>query len=163
MDDGKAPAERLITGPLDERDLGRPLSERTRQSRRSVEDYLRAGGRPRWMERLLEIDRGIARHTRRLERAYRQLLDTVAPADFSGRWRAVAEAWDFDALNLLISQHNDWYPIERDLPMDLRTRDYVRVGGRSYRRAPLTPDWVLDRFPADADAAAAMSRRFDAA
>jgi hypothetical protein len=33
--------------------------------------------------------------------------------------------------------------------MDVRTRDYVRVGGRSYRRAPLGPAWVLDEFPAD--------------
>jgi hypothetical protein len=147
MDDRKAPVERLITGPLDERDLGRPLSERARQSRRSVEDYLRAGGRPRWMERLLEIDRGTARHRRRLERAHRALREEVAPAEFPDRWRAVAAGWDFDGLNLLITQHNDWYPIERDLPMDLRTRDYVRVGGRSYRRTPLDAAWVLEQFP----------------
>jgi hypothetical protein len=158
MHDGKAPAERLITGPLDERDLGRPLSERARQARRTVEDYLRAGGRPRWMERLLEIERGIAREQRRLERAYRDLVAEVPPAHFAERWRAVAAGWDFAALNELIGQHNDWYPIERDLPMDLRTRDYVRVGGRSYRRARLDPAWVLERFPPDAGA-----RRSDAA
>jgi hypothetical protein len=153
MDDRKAPVERLITGPLEERDLGRPLSERARQSRRSVEDYLRAGGRPRWMERLLEIDRGTARERRRLERAYRLLRDEVAAEEFAARWRAVAAGWDFDALNLLITQHNDWYPIERDLPIDLRTRDYVRVGGRSYRRIPLGPAWVLEQFPPEVAAA----------
>jgi hypothetical protein len=149
MDDRKAPAERLISAPLDERDLGRPLSERARQSRRSVEDYLRAGGRPRWMERLLEIERGTARERRRLERAYRTLREELPAAEFPDRWRATAEAWNFGAVNELIRQHNDWYPIERDLPMDLRTRDYVRVGGRSYRRTPLGPDWVLEQFPAD--------------
>ena len=146
--DRKAPAERLISAPLDERDLGRPLSERARQSRRSVEDYLRAGGRPRWMERLLEIERGTNRHRRRLDRAYRALREEVPPDEFPDRWRSVAEHWDFDAINELIRQHNDWYPIERDLPMDLRTRDYVRVGGRSYRRTPLGPGWVLEQFPA---------------
>jgi hypothetical protein len=163
MDERKAPAERLITGPLDDRDLGRPLTERARQSRRTVEDYLRAGGRPRWMERLLEIERGIARETRRLDRAHRALREELPPDRFPARWRAVAAGWDFDALNLLIRQHNDWYPIERDLPMDLRTRDYVRVGGRSYRRSPLDADWVLERFPADPGADADAGRRSDAA
>jgi hypothetical protein len=149
MEDGKAPAERLISSPLDPRDMGRPLSERARQSRRSVEEYLRAGGRPRWMERLIEIDRATTRHQRRLARSYAALREELGPDEFPGRWRALAASWDFDAVNLLISQHNDWYPIERDLPMDLRTRDYVRVGGRSYRRTPLGPEWVLERFPAD--------------
>ena len=32
--------------------------------------------------------------------------------------------------------------------MDLRTRDYVLINGRSYRREPLTPEWVFDQFPA---------------
>jgi hypothetical protein len=148
VEDRRTPAERLVRAPLDERDLGRPLSERARTARRSVEDYLRAGGRPRWMERLLEIDRGIARERNRLERAYRALREEAPPGEFAARWRAVAEGWDFAELNLLIAQHNDWYPIERDLPMDLRTRDYIRVGGRSYRRTPLGPQWVLDEFPA---------------
>jgi hypothetical protein len=148
VEDRRTPAERLVGAPLDERDLGRPLSERARIARRSVEDYLRAGGRPRWMERLLEIDRGIARERRRLERAYRALRDETPPGEFAARWRAVADGWDFSEVNELITQHNDWYPIERDLPMDLRTRDYVRVGGRSYRRTPLGPEWVLDEFPA---------------
>jgi uncharacterized protein YneR len=101
------------------------------------------------MERLLEIDRGIARERRRLARAYETLRAETAPEAFAERWRELAHAWRFDDLNLLIQQHNDWYPIERDLPMDLRTRDYVRVGGRSYRRAPLGPAWVLEQFPAD--------------
>jgi hypothetical protein len=32
--------------------------------------------------------------------------------------------------------------------MDPRTRDYVRIAGRSYRRPVLGPDWVLEHFPA---------------
>jgi hypothetical protein len=147
-EDRRGPAERLVAGPLDERDLGRPLTERARLTRRSVDDYLRAGARPRWMERLLEIDRGIARERRRLARTYETLRAGTAPEAFAERWRELAGTWRFDELNELIQQHNDWYPIERDLPMDLRTRDYVRVGGRSYRRAPLGPAWVLEQFPA---------------
>ena len=32
--------------------------------------------------------------------------------------------------------------------MDLRTRDYVLINGRSYRRPELGPAWVLEHFPA---------------
>jgi len=32
--------------------------------------------------------------------------------------------------------------------MNPRTGDYVPVGGRSYRRPVLGPDWVLEQFPA---------------
>jgi len=142
----RGPAERLVARTLDERDLGRPLSERARQSRRSVEEYLRAGARPRWMERLMEIDRGIKRERRRLERAHRTLAAESRADEFAERWIAIAQGWRFDELNELIGQHNDWYPIERDLPMDLRTRDYVRVGGRSYRREPLDAAWILRHF-----------------
>ena len=33
--------------------------------------------------------------------------------------------------------------------MDIRTRDYVKVQGRSYRRPVLGPEWVLEQFPAE--------------
>ncbi len=45
--------------------------------------------------------------------------------------------------------------MERQLPMDPRTRDYVRLGGRSYRRPVLGPEWVLEHFPAGAPVLAA--------
>jgi hypothetical protein len=129
---------------------GRPLSRRARQTQRSVEAYLKAGVRPRWMERLEEIDGGIRAEKQRMARAYRALQDECG-ADrraFARRWRAKARSWVFDDLNELIRQHNDWYPIERQLPMDPRTGDYVRFAGRSYRRPVLGPAWVLEHFPA---------------
>jgi hypothetical protein len=149
-DEQRTSVERLIA-PIDEREnTGRALSARTRQAQRSVESYLKAGVRPRWMERLAEIDGGIARERRRLERAYRDLRASYG-ADrerFAQHWRAMAESWRFDHLNDLIEQHNEWYPVERDLPMDPRTRDYVPIHGRSYRRPVLGPGWVLEQFPA---------------
>jgi hypothetical protein len=149
-DDRRTAVERLLAKDLDEvTGVGRPLSRRARQTRRSVEAYLQAGVRPRWMERLGEIDAGIANETRRLERAYGALRaehrgDREA---FARRWRAVARSWPFDAVNELIRQHNEWFPIERQLPIDPRTRDYVLVGGRPYRRRELGEDWVLEKFP----------------
>jgi hypothetical protein len=150
MDDRPAetPLERLVMRDAEER-RGRPISSRARMAQRSVDAYLRAGIRPRWMERLDDIERGTAAHRRRLERAYAALRAEHAgdPEGFAARWRARAGAWRFDDLNELIRQHNDWYPIERDLPMNPRTGDYVPVGGRSYRREELGPSWILERFP----------------
>jgi hypothetical protein len=146
----RSSVERLLERrTVDETGLARPLSRRARQTARSVEAYLKSGVRPRWMERLSDIDQGIAAEKQRLARAYRRLQEECAgnPQLFARRWRAVAREWPFDALNELIEQHNEWYPVERQLPMDPRTRDYVRVGGRSYRRPVLGPDWVLEHFP----------------
>jgi len=146
----ETPAERVLRrSMIDEEGMGRPFSERVRHHRRTLEAYFKAGSVPRWMERVSEVDQGIARARRRYAAAYRALRDECHdPEEFARRWRAVAESARFDELNELIRQHNDWYPIERDLPMDLRTRDYVKVNGRSYRRPELGPDWVLEHFPA---------------
>jgi hypothetical protein len=114
-----------------------------------VEAYLKAGVRPRWMERIAEIDHSIAFHKRDYGRRYRRLRERCGEdtATFAERWREIAAAARFDELNELIEQHNEYYPIERDLPMDIRTRDYVLINGRSYRRPMLGPDWVLEHFP----------------
>jgi hypothetical protein len=146
----ETPAERALRrSRIDGTGEGQPFSERVRHHRRTLEAYFKAGSVPRWMERVTEVDQGIARARRRYASAYRALRDECRdPEEFARRWRAVAEAARFDELNELIRQHNDWYPIERDLPMDLRTRDYVKVNGRSYRRPELGPEWVLEQFPA---------------
>jgi hypothetical protein len=149
--DGRSPAERLLDRRrVDDVGVGRPLSRRARQTARSVEAYLKSGVKPRWMERLSEIDQGIAAERQHLARAYRALQAECRhdPAAFARRWRATARDWPVEGLNELIAQHNEWYPVERQLPMDPRTRDYVRVGGRSYRRPVLGPEWILEQFPA---------------
>jgi hypothetical protein len=143
--------ERLLKQSVeDPRDAAGPFSERARQTARSVESYLKAGVRPRWMERIAEIERGIRREKAELERSYAALRGACGDDRrlFAQRWRALAAERDFDDLNTLIRQHNDWYPIERDLPMDPRTGEYVKIIGRSHRRPQLDAQWILDRFPA---------------
>jgi hypothetical protein len=146
----RSAAERVVKQDLDETaGLGKPLSSRARMAQRSVEAYLKAGVRPRWMERIAEIDHSIAAQKHRLGRSYRLLREECGDdrALFAERWTAFAQRCRFDELNELIGQHNAWYPIERDLPMDMRTRDYVLINGRSYRREPLSAEWVLRHFP----------------
>jgi hypothetical protein len=134
---------------FEEHAVGGPISAVSRWTPRTLEAYLKAGGRPRWMERIGEIEAGEANARSRLRRA-RRALEAECGADaalLARRWRALAHAWDFAELNRLIAQHNDWFPIERDLAMDPRTKDYVKIRGKSYRRQPLDAAWVLREFP----------------
>jgi hypothetical protein len=147
-----SPIERRIERSFeDTQGVGKPLSRRARQTRRSVEAYLRAGVLPRYMERLREIENETAEQRTRLARAYRALKEECAddPQLFARLWRRRAASWRFDKLNDLIADHNEWYPIEASLPMDPRTRDYQRIRGRSYRRDPFDAAWVLREFPAE--------------
>lgn len=126
--------------------LGRPLSRHALRYERSLEAHLLANAPPRWMQRLAEIERGLRTAERELGRAYEQLRQAVGEDRdaFARRWRASAEAWDFEALNEHIRTHNEWYPVERDLPLDPRTGEYRWP----YRRDELDASWVLGRFPA---------------
>ena len=58
-------------------------------------------------------------------------------------------------MNDLIERHNRNFPAEARLAMDPRTRDFVRINGRSYLREPLDAGWILARFPPDHGAALA--------
>src|SRR3954465_8648220 len=138
----RSAAERVVKKDLDATTgLGKPISSRARMTQRSVEAYLKAGGRPRWMERIAEIDHSIAAQKQRLGRAHRLLREECGDDHelFARRWRAYAQRCPFDEPNDLPANPNDCSPMERALPMDLRTRDYVLINGRSYRREPLTP------------------------
>ena len=130
---------------LDEVELNplskRPLKRRIRRFRPEPDRYLASLGGPLpFMRRLRQIDDEIEALTARLAQAYAERKDAAS-------WRRLAERWDFGEVNDLIERHNRYYPIESRLPMDPRTRDYVQIGGRSYRRQPLDAQWILKRFP----------------
>ena len=118
----------------------------------AVEAYIRGGVTPRFMQRLMDIEAAVREHRRRLGFLYEDLRASCAhdAEEFEKRWRAVAHRWSFDEVNELIAQHNAYYPIERNLPIDIRSGDYVTVSGRSFRREPLGPAWVLENFPPSA-------------
>src|SRR4051794_41244989 len=135
--------------------MARIIFERVRSRRElydpsALERYIRSAVLPRFMQRLREIEDMTISHRDQLERAYEECRESCGgDAElFAARWRELARGWSFDALNALIEEHNEYYPIERNLPIDPRTGDYVTIVGRSYRREPLGPDWILGRFPA---------------
>ena len=117
---------------------------------RVVEQYIRGGVMPRFMLRLREIDDELRIHRSRLEFAYSEMRqgDGDDPAAFAERWLSLAGSWRFDRVNELIEQHNEYYPIERNLAIDPRTGQYLTVSGRNYRREPVGKTWILERFPA---------------
>lgn len=115
-----------------------------------VERYIRGEVMPRFMARLREIENELARHRSRLAAAYEDVWEQCEgdPQAFSQRWRALAHSWRFDHVNTLIDAHNEYYPIERRLPINPRTGDYLTTSERPWRREPAGPKWVLERFPA---------------
>jgi hypothetical protein len=120
---------------------GRALPRRIRLFRADPATYLASLGGPLpYMQRLRQIDDATAEHERRLAETH------AAHGGDAASWRRIAERWDFSEVNDLIARHNRWYPIEARLAMEPRTRDYVKVGGRPYRREPLDLAWILERF-----------------
>ena len=121
---------------------------------RTVEAYLRGSTPPRYMQRLVELEAAYQAHCRSLSAAYAELALECGGRGhvFAERWLARVRRWSFEDLNELIREHNQWYPVEVDLPMSPRTRDFVPIRGASYRRRELGADWVLEHFPASLDA-----------
>lgn len=153
----RTPAERFLRERGEDLPgVGRPLSERARIAQRSVESYLTgANNPPRWMERVAEIDRRVKRERRLLEAERRALRARFRrdPAAFARAWRAFAaergRGREHRELNELIRAHNEWYPVERNLPVNPRTGEWVTVAGRSFLREPVGAEWVLREFPAE--------------
>ena len=135
----------LATSPL----RGEPLVSRPRNFRPDPASAVRALEGPLiWMRRLREIEDEIDTHERRLGDAWRALaVEVVDPAEFATAWEELAASWSFARVNQLIEKHNANFPVEARLAMDPRTRDFVRVNGRSYEREPLGERWILERFP----------------
>lgn len=138
--------------------VGHPLPERPRLGRVDLDRYLPALAGPLpYMHRLRRIEDETAAHHRALAETWRDVAGEYHgdPAGFRRRWSRVAAGWRFDEVNELIARHNAFYPAEARLPMDPRSGDFVPVLGRSYRREPLGPEWILARFPPDLGLAAA--------
>jgi hypothetical protein len=136
---------------------GKPLPQRLRNFRPGADSAIRAlGGPTAWMRRLRTIENEVERHEAELDERWREVAAEAPDADaFARAWQETARTWSFAQVNELIERHNRNFPAEARLPMDPRTRDFVRINGRSYVREPLDAQWILSRWPADLAAARA--------
>jgi hypothetical protein len=140
-------AEDLTGSPV----KGQPLRQRLRNFRPDASSAIRAIEGPTiWMRRLRAIEDELHRHEHELGEAWRELAAEVSdPAEFARRWQETARTRNFVRVNELIERHNRNFPAESQLPMDPRTRDFVKVNGHSYEREQLDERWILSRFPSD--------------
>ncbi len=143
--------EELAVSPV----KGRPLQQRLRNFRPGADSAIRALGGPTvWMRRLRTIEAEVERHTADLEACWLELAAEAEDAEaFAREWQKTAHRWSFAQVNELIARHNRNFPAEARLPMDPRTRDFVKINGRSYLREPLDERWIFERWPADLGAA----------
>jgi hypothetical protein len=141
----------LETSPV----RGQPLRHRPRNFRPDPASGVQAlGGPTAWMRRLRAIEDAVDQNDRLLCEAWRTLAGEIdETVEFAVAWRELAARWSFAEVNELIERHNRNFPAEARLAMDPRTRDFVRVNGRSYLREPLDADWILERYPANREAA----------
>ena len=142
---------RLLEEEIDSMPIkGRPIRQRLRNFRPDADSAIRALGGPTvWMRRLRAIEDELERHAEQLDAAYQELASEASdPEEFARLWTRTARDWSFATLNELIERHNRNFPAEARLPMDPRTRDFVKINGRPYQREPLDADWILERWPA---------------
>jgi hypothetical protein len=134
------------------------LSEYVPSALISTEDRIRAlvtGGAPAWSRRLKRIHDLTDLLTAELRADWHRIAQAARgnAARFTAEWQRHARSFSFTEVNELIARHNRYFPAEANLPMDVRTHDYVAFGGGDYRRYPLDAEWVLAQFPPDLHAA----------
>jgi hypothetical protein len=100
-----------------------------------------AAGLPAWIARRKRLERSLARLRKELDNAWR----LATPAT----WPDVAKAWDLGKFNREIEGFNKYYPIERNLPMDPRIRDFVEGDARWKPLHFFDTAWILAEFPPD--------------
>ena len=89
---------------------------------------------------------GYMRRRRRIEDLEAKLIEKLAaapaPAEVAASGEVVA---DLALLNELIDRHNRYYPIEAQLPVDVRTRRLVERGAPWHPLPPVTAADLLAR------------------
>jgi hypothetical protein len=136
------------------------LSEHVPSALISLPERVRAlaiGGAPAWSRRLKRIHDLTLAATAQLQGEWHR---TAAQARgdrqrFAEAWQQHAVSYDFAQINDLVDRHNRYFPAEANLPMDIKTLDYVSYSGGDYRRQPLDAAWIVAQFPFDLDAALA--------
>ena len=101
--------------------------------------YIRGSVMPRFMQRLRDIDAELRRHTLPPPAPLRPAARGVRRATPRGSSAAGASsprAGTSTRSTCCIEQHNEYYPIERNLPISMKTGEYLTLSGQpAYPRA----------------------------
>lgn len=136
------------------------LSEHVPSALISLQDRVRAlavGGAPAWSRRLKRIHDLTVASVALLQVDWHTMAQKARGdrARFAASWQKHAEAFPLDQINDLVEKHNRYFPAEANLPMDVKTLDYVAFAGADYRQRRLDASWILEQFPPDLDSALA--------
>lgn len=106
-------------------------------------------GPPAYALRARKIEDSIAFIYQDLETKYAELLEAHGndPAEFGRKWQEIIDGIDLNTLNELIEKHNEYYPIEANLRMDIETSNYM-LGSTPWKaKEKITKEKLLKRFP----------------
>lgn len=106
-----------------------------------------AAGVPAYMRRLRRIEDLEEALLMALDEIHQEARDETPTIEEAERaFRERADRLDLTLLNDLIDRHNRYYPIEANLPVDVRTKQVLQ-GGKAWRPKPLvTLESLMDRM-----------------
>lgn len=135
---------------------GKPLNLHSSPFKQSGGDIVSGlFGPPGWAVRLKQIHDLRIELTATLEAAWAEHARRWRgrPDEFATRWRAFLTKFDIGKLNTLIEKHNEWYPIEAQLPIVYPTGEYHIPTGIEYPQKPVDVASLLELYPVDLDMA----------
>jgi len=126
-----------------------------------VEEAVKAlDGPPAWSVRLKRIEEWAEHTAARARRAWAEMA--VAHRDekteFALAWKRYVKSVDFGEVNTWIDRHNEYFPIEANLPCDIRTGKLMWGGKPFEKMGYFTPQWLLESFPPRLDRALECAR-----
>ena len=106
-------------------------------------------GPPAYALRARKIEDSIAHLYNNLEVRYSELLENFGkePIEFARKWKEVINSLELDTINRLIEKHNEYYPIEANLPMDMETSRYMLGSAPWKSKQKLSKERLFVRFP----------------
>ncbi len=126
-----------------------------------VEEALKAlDGPPAWSARLRRIEEWVEYTVAEARQAWaRMALDYYGEnGGFREAWERYAENVDFKKINALIDRHNKYFPIEANLPCNIKTGKLM-WGGKPFKKMNyFTSQWLLEIFPPNLDMALECAR-----
>ena len=134
----------------------KPFRIRHNYFRYTVAEKLRGyTGPPAFAFRLKRIEDWMESRREIIREAWIELAQKrrMTPDKFRRKWLKFARDFDFSQVNELIDQHNRYYPIERNLPIDIRTGVDLDRGKPFKKRPYLDKNWILNQFPPDLELA----------
>lgn len=115
----------------------------------TTQDRLKAAsGAPAWSRRTKALDDRLEKLWQGLEEEYQRLQgQSLARAEFSRRWRGTVDSIPLDEIARQVSDYNEYFPIEANLPIDPATGQFRMMSSLFEPRKAPTRDEILRRFP----------------